>query len=149
MRYDDFLKAEELARYAASLNQRAGAGNIRPDELRHLILDSGGRCAWCGADLRHVDFEVDHITPLSLGGAHALANLALACWPCNRQKAAHSPLRFAQEQAARGHRTPLVLRLLAAHGLEALTQRGLFDPPAPRAAAEPPPAEDEPPPYRW
>ena len=145
MRYDDFLKAEVLARYAATLNQRAREGRIYPDELRHLILDSGGRCAWCGTDLRCVDFEVDHIEPLVRGGAHALDNLALACWPCNRQKAAKSPIHFAQQQAARGYRTPLVLRLLTEHGLDALTQRSLFDSP------DPPPAlnDDDPPPYRW
>ncbi|MCS6836374.1 MAG: HNH endonuclease [Anaerolineae bacterium] len=146
MRYDDFLDADSLARYAAALNQRAGGGQIQLDDLRHLILDSGGRCAWCGADLRRVDFEVDHVQPLARGGAHVLANLALACWPCNRQKAAKSPIQFAQEQAVRGQRTPLVLRLLAAHGLDVLTQRTLFDPPS---SSPPLSDDDEPPPYRW
>jgi len=36
--------------------------------------------------------EVDHVKPLSKGGAHCLANLRPTCLPCNRRKSARWPL---------------------------------------------------------
>lgn len=37
-----------------------------------------------------VTFEIDHITPCSVGGATVLANLCLCCPTCNRHKAART-----------------------------------------------------------
>jgi len=147
MFYDEWLNEARIRQWAANINQRASApGSISAAQLRGLLLDSAARCAWCGADLRAHHLEVDHLHPLSRGGAHSLANLVVACQDCNRHKADKLPLRFAQEQAARGHRTPLVLRLLAVHGQQALTQRPMFDPPP---APDEAPTDDEPPPYKW
>lgn len=42
-----------------------------------------GECAHCGSP--HM-LTVDHIVPLSRGGAHALHNFQCLCWPCNRKK---------------------------------------------------------------
>ena len=80
----------------------------------------------------------------------------------NRSKSGKHPVRFAQEQVARGSRlTPLISRLLAESGIAPLVQRGLFDEsPPPRSAnntddsaADSPPDEGTepggPPPYRW
>jgi len=49
-----------------------------------------GRCEYCQApeELTVTTFEVDHIVPLSAGGATTLDNLCLACPTCNRHKAA-------------------------------------------------------------
>jgi 5-methylcytosine-specific restriction endonuclease McrA len=44
----------------------------------------GYRCAYCGAKPKRL--EIDHITPLSRGGAHSLANIVAACRTCNARK---------------------------------------------------------------
>jgi len=48
-----------------------------------------GRCKYCQTpeELTVTTFEVDHIVPLSAGGATVLDNLCLACPACNRHKA--------------------------------------------------------------
>ncbi|HEY9826668.1 MAG TPA: HNH endonuclease signature motif containing protein [Stenomitos sp.] len=49
---------------------------------------SGYLCEYCHASeqWQYVRFTVDHVMPLSLGGADDLENLALACFHCNRRK---------------------------------------------------------------
>lgn len=130
MYYHDRLPDSELARYAAALNARARGlkrgGSVTAALLRGVILDSGGRCAWCGESLVGQSFEIDHVLPLSQGGPHTAANLVAACADCNRRKGDKLPLRFAQEQAARGSETALVARLLAESGAPGLRQQRLF-----------------------
>ncbi|WP_341525881.1 HNH endonuclease signature motif containing protein [Nostoc sp. UHCC 0302] len=45
-------------------------------------------CEYCHASeqWQYVQFTVDHIIPLSLGGTDNLENLALACFHCNHRK---------------------------------------------------------------
>lgn len=45
-------------------------------------------CEYCHTDetWQYVPFTLDHVVPLSLGGATTLENLALACFHCNRRK---------------------------------------------------------------
>jgi HNH endonuclease len=49
---------------------------------------AGGLCEYCHASeqWQYVRFTIDHVVPLSLGGADSLDNLALACFHCNRRK---------------------------------------------------------------
>lgn len=49
-------------------------------------------CQYCGAKPPEVVLELDHITPLALGGVDDKGNLITACQPCNRGKSA-SPLQ--------------------------------------------------------
>lgn len=53
-------------------------------------------CHWCGKRCAK-DFHIDHIIPLSKGGAHELRNLCIACPPCNLRKSAKDPIDFARE----------------------------------------------------
>lgn len=48
------------------------------------LTDSLGLCAYCG--YQRNSLEMDHIDPLSLGGAHDPENVAPACMRCNRTK---------------------------------------------------------------
>lgn len=57
---------------------------------RHKL--QGGRCAYCGEPMvlepqgsRRVA-TLDHVVPLSRGGAHHWENTAAACAPCNQAK---------------------------------------------------------------
>ena len=47
-----------------------------------------GRCEYCRSPEAHavIGFEVEHIIPMKHGGATTAANLALACFYCNRYK---------------------------------------------------------------
>jgi 5-methylcytosine-specific restriction endonuclease McrA len=59
-------------------------------EDAHRILTreygSSRRCYYCKRRGRKRDFHIDHKTPLSRGGSHALENLCLACAECNIAK---------------------------------------------------------------
>lgn len=43
-------------------------------------------CAYCGKPMRSVEKSLDHVTPLSRGGAHSVTNVVVACKPCNFSK---------------------------------------------------------------
>lgn len=150
MRYQDRFDESALKRYATALNSRAVAvsasGQVNAADLRTVILDSGGRCAWCGTSLVGLDFEIDHLISLSAGGGNVGHNLVMTCPDCNRHKADKHPARFASELSAAGIKSPLVMRILAHYGLDPSYQRGLFDPaPSPQEPVN----EDDTPPYRW
>ena len=53
---------------------------------------AGYRCEYCRAPqgICAYTFHLDHIVPRSKGGADALSNYALACFPCNNAKSAHT-----------------------------------------------------------
>lgn len=51
-----------------------------------LWIEQGGRCYYCAQDIKRVDWTVDHLLPLSLGGTNEAANLKGACSSCNNAK---------------------------------------------------------------
>jgi len=57
---------------------------ISPTALRSHMSSFGDKCYYCGGKYE----QIDHIVPLSKGGAHSLDNLAPACAKCNRNKSA-------------------------------------------------------------
>lgn len=46
------------------------------------------QCQYCGLNAPEVVLEVDHIDPVSRGGANTIVNLITACLDCNRGKGA-------------------------------------------------------------
>ncbi len=81
-------------------------------ELREYLLEKWDRtCAYCGAT--GVPLNLDHVVPRSAGGSDRVANLTLACVPCNRAKGsrpiadvlAHDPSR--RQRITAQLRTPL------------------------------------------
>jgi hypothetical protein len=155
MRYADQFDAEVLKAYARGLNARGSGAVISGEMLRDVILSCGGVCAWCGRSVVGRDIEIDHVVPLTRGGAHRADNLAVSCPDCNRRKSGKHPGRFAAEIAAEtGQVTALVAQVLAYYGMDATRQASLFD----AGDAEPPdgPTDTadgqdggEVPPYRW
>src|SRR5262245_21641444 len=57
------------------------------DELRYRVLkEARGRCALCGASVKDVPLDVDHILPRSRKGRTVYENLQALCAKCNRTK---------------------------------------------------------------
>lgn len=54
---------------------------VPPPAIKKIL--SAGQCSYCG---EAGPVELDHIIPLSRGGAHREGNLTPACRPCNRSK---------------------------------------------------------------
>jgi 5-methylcytosine-specific restriction endonuclease McrA len=78
----DKYRVWDLARRARK-QQASGAHTAA--EINALYERQHGRCAYCGCELNG-KYEVDHVIPLSRGGANDATNLALACRTCNRSK---------------------------------------------------------------
>jgi len=60
-----------------------------PDSIRRQVYQRAHHlCEYCHASeqWQYVRFTVDHVIPLSQGGANTPDNLALACFHCNRRK---------------------------------------------------------------
>lgn len=68
----------------------ASARSPIPARIRFLVLQRDGfKCIYCGRGREHnVALQVDHVIPVSAGGATDLDNLATACTDCNLGKSA-------------------------------------------------------------
>ena len=92
---DRYWKDPAYARQKSSrrkaMRRGASIGDITPSGLASRIAYYGGKCWMCGAQYAHLD----HVKPLSKGGAHMLANLRPACAPCNLAKSDKWPFSLA------------------------------------------------------
>lgn len=63
-------------------------GGERKKRFRRMLL--GGRpwieCHYCGCRLTLLTITLDHIVPLSKGGALGIRNIVPACLNCNRKR---------------------------------------------------------------
>lgn len=57
------------------------------------------RCHWCDHVVAKRDRHVDHVSPLSKGGKHAIENLCCACSRCNLSKGSKTPEQFTRQAA--------------------------------------------------
>lgn len=58
---------------------------------KELMIQQGGRCAYCGRYMVMVKTSprfatFDHVVPASKGGRWGDHNIVLACWLCNQYK---------------------------------------------------------------
>jgi 5-methylcytosine-specific restriction endonuclease McrA len=58
------------------------------------IRDCDRRCVYCAVPLCYETATLDHVHPLSLGGANHAGNLVTACGRCNRLKGDLLPAEF-------------------------------------------------------
>ncbi len=64
-------------------------------EVRKLLYQQAeGKCALCGKKITFNEMELDHIIPISMGGADEVENLQVCCMPDNRYKANILPTDF-------------------------------------------------------
>lgn len=73
----------------------------RRDAARRVAVaaKTPGRCWFCGCPLGP-DWTIDHLTPVSRGGADEVSNLVPSCRTCNARKGARTLLEYRQ---MRGH----------------------------------------------
>jgi len=83
---------------------RARRARILNAEGRHTVADvrrifaaQRGKCAHCRISIK-AGYHVDHIQPISRGGANWPRNLQLLCAPCNLRKNAADPIDFARRE---------------------------------------------------
>ena len=60
-----------------------GGSAARQVVARRLAEAQNWRCAYCHCHLDFGSVTIEHVHPLSLGGAHAWENMVAACEPCN------------------------------------------------------------------
>ena len=59
---------------------------IEPIDSLVLLERNDGVCGLCGLDVDPLNYHIDHIVPLSLGGAHTYLNTQVAHPVCNLRK---------------------------------------------------------------
>lgn len=74
----DKVREKSRRRYACKLGATIG-----PVDEATIYERDGRMCVYCGAT---ENLELDHIVPLSKGGAHCEDNLVVACRHCNASK---------------------------------------------------------------
>lgn len=67
---------------------RKRGATIEHVDLAVVIARDKGLCGICGKKVKATDISIDHILPLSQGGAHAMYNVQLAHRRCNTLKGA-------------------------------------------------------------
>jgi 5-methylcytosine-specific restriction endonuclease McrA len=70
--------------------KRSAGGEHSWDDILSKMESQGGLCVWCGRPYGD-NYEIDHVVPVSRGGSNAPANIAVACFECNRIKNAKMP----------------------------------------------------------
>ncbi len=75
--------ARKLYEGARRARKKGGGTTLTKAEWLSKISEFQGRCAYCGVDEK---LTVDHVVPLSRGGAHTRTNIAPACLSCNTSK---------------------------------------------------------------
>jgi 5-methylcytosine-specific restriction endonuclease McrA len=69
---------------------QANGGDITPEQVAALYETQGGKCGACQRPL-NMQYQLDHVMPLSLGGEHKIENAQILCRKCNQMKHAMHP----------------------------------------------------------
>lgn len=75
-------QAHTAARRA--LKRNAPGDGVSPEQWEEVLAGSLGLCAYCGEPTAAL--TMDHVEPLTRGGAHDPANVVAACLACNSSK---------------------------------------------------------------
>ena len=87
-------RSEEIAK--ASLKKRARRLKIKLTYFKYdrdeIARSQNYICPYCKCTFQQ--FHLDHVIPLSRGGAHTRENMVAACVPCNLRKSNKTPEEF-------------------------------------------------------
>jgi 5-methylcytosine-specific restriction endonuclease McrA len=104
-RYDADFREREVARTQARKYGRsvrvveASDGTLTPGVMQRLFAEAR-HCPYCGEDMASNDKTLDHVWPLSLGGAHSITNVLVCCNRCNSRKCDLLPDEWARRVGA-------------------------------------------------
>jgi len=70
---------------------RAYIPRPRQPNRRGVYDRDHGDCAYCGRKILFQEATLDHVIPLSAGGASTWENLVNCCAPCNQRKGGRTP----------------------------------------------------------
>lgn len=56
-------------------------------ERQEVYRKCNGHCSYCGIEIDYKDMQVDHVTPIRIGGDDSIKNMLPACRSCNHYKA--------------------------------------------------------------
>lgn len=80
----------------AAREKNQGMNWIRQEKRLAIYLRDGMACVYCGASVEDgAQLTLDHLTPVSRGGANEAGNLVCACTRCNSSRGARSVSAFA------------------------------------------------------
>lgn len=85
-------RIRESVRRRRAKRRGATIGQFGFQDLELRTKQWGEACWMCGGP----NEEIDHVKPLSVGGAHALSNLRPSCQACNRRKWADWPIDLSE-----------------------------------------------------
>jgi 5-methylcytosine-specific restriction endonuclease McrA len=64
-------------------------GTVTVDAAMNILHKQNHKCVICSCDLNKIKKHLDHIIPLSKGGAHTITNVQWLCYLCNIIKSNH------------------------------------------------------------
>lgn len=82
---------ETQKRYGAKRRARIAGIEYEPIDRRAIYLRDHQRCWICKRYVRWTDFSLDHVVPISKGGAHVASNLKTSHLDCNRRRGNRGP----------------------------------------------------------
>jgi len=88
-------KAKQWSAKQRAIKRNVQLQPITKQQIDDLCHKQRGRCAICKKKL--VKRHIDHVKPLSRGGAHEILNFQLLCPRCNLTKRAADPIDFMQK----------------------------------------------------
>jgi 5-methylcytosine-specific restriction endonuclease McrA len=62
-----------------------------PLNRRNLFARDENRCQYCGEKFPTPELSVDHVQPVSMGGATTWTNVVCSCTECNKRKGGRTP----------------------------------------------------------
>lgn len=95
--YDAGLQmfAGDVVRSMRSRANRFGVVNtLTVEEWLELLYSSNGRCHYCGQTFALEQMAIEHLIPLSRGGANAAYNVRPACGHCNSTKGSKTEAEY-------------------------------------------------------
>lgn len=96
---------------AASLGAKIGRRRPIQKTYRRAVHAPVLLCYWCKKVTFPGERHVDHIVPLSAGGAHVAGNLCIACASCNLAKGDAMPAEFRRAVADKRVQNAALARL--------------------------------------
>jgi 5-methylcytosine-specific restriction endonuclease McrA len=78
------------AEHRRRARKQSAKGTHTKEDIARLIVQSKGRCYWCGKKIKGTP-HIDHIFALARGGSNGPENLCVSCPTCNTSKGAKLP----------------------------------------------------------